>query len=83
MRHRRVVPEGRRKPVTLRATYYATYALSKPCEETPALAYLRRVGRYSCYPYFRALFGILTEQGGLQLPPLPVLHEGPRWIRPE
>lgn len=73
--------EGRRRPVVLRASYLATYRLSGACEEDAALAYLRRVGRFSCYPYFRALFSILTEQSGLQLPPLPVIAEQPRLVR--
>lgn len=73
--------EGRRRPVTLTATYLATYRLSKSCDEDAALAYLQRIGRFSCYPYFRALFGILTEQSGLQLPPLPVMAEQPRLVK--
>jgi len=73
--------DGRRRPVSLKATYLATYKLSQGCEEDPAVAYLRRVGRFSCYPYFRALFSILTEQGGLHLPPLPVISEQPRFVR--
>lgn len=73
--------EGRRKPVALNATYLATYRLSQDCDEDAALAYLRRIGRFSCYPYFRALFGILTEQSGLQLPPLPVIVEQPRLVK--
>lgn len=74
---------GRRKSVTLSATYYATYKLSRECEEAAAFAYLQRVARYSCYPYFRALFAILTEQSGLLLPPLPVLYEEPRLVKAE
>lgn len=72
---------GRRKSVSLSATYYATYKLSRDCEEDAAFAYLQRVARYSCYPYFRALFAILTEQSGLLLPPLPVLYEEPRLVK--
>jgi hypothetical protein len=72
--------EGRRKPVALTATYLATWRLSATCEEHAALAFLQRVGRFSCYPYFRALFGILTEQSGLLLPPLPVISEQPRRV---
>lgn len=72
--------EGRRKPVALSATYLVTYSLSAACEDDAAQAFLQRVGRFSCYPYFRALFGILTEQSGLQLPPLPVISEQPRWV---
>lgn len=74
---------GRRSSVTLSATYYATYKLSRECEEDAAFAYLQRVARYSCYPYFRALFAILTEQSGLLLPPLPVLYEEPRFVKAE
>jgi hypothetical protein len=73
--------EGRRKPVSLSATYLATYRLSATCEDDAAHAFLQRVGRFSCYPYFRALFGILTEQSGLQLPPLPVMSEQPRLVK--
>lgn len=73
--------EGRNKPVSLVATYLATWAVKGECEEAAAQAYLARVGRFACYPYFRALFAILTEQSGLQLPPLPVISEGPRFIK--
>ena len=73
--------DGRRKPVSLSASYLTTYRLSRSCDEDAALAYLRRVVRFSCYPYFRALFGILTEQSGLQLPPLPVISEQPRFVK--
>ncbi|AMK26225.1 MULTISPECIES: hypothetical protein [Sphingobium] len=73
--------EGRRHPVSLGARYFATYRLSAECDEKAALSYLDRVARFSCYPYFRALFSILTEQSGLQLPPLPVMKEPPRLVR--
>lgn len=73
--------ENRRRPVTLSATYLATYRLSRDCVEESAIAFLNRVGRFSAYPYFRALFAILTEQSGLQLPPLPVMHEPPRLVK--
>lgn len=73
--------EGRRKPITVGATYLATYKLSRECQEESAVAYLNRVGRFSAYPYFRALFAVLTEQSGLLLPPLPVMQEPPRLVK--
>lgn len=72
--------EGRRKLITVTGRYLSTYRLSDLCDEEAGRNFLARVGRFSAYPYFRALFATLTQQSGIMLPPLPVISDGPRWV---
>ncbi|PZQ86638.1 MAG: hypothetical protein DI534_16390 [Leifsonia xyli] len=72
--------EGRRKLITATGRYLSTYRLSDLCDEEAGRNFLARVGRFSAYPYFRALFATLTQQSGIMLPPLPVISDGPRWV---
>lgn len=72
--------EGRRKLITVTGRYLSTYKLSDLCDEEAGRTFLARVGRFSAYPYFRAMFASLTQQSGVMLPPLPVISDGPRWV---
>lgn len=72
--------EGRRKLLTVTGRYLSTYKLSDLCDEEASRQFLARVGRFSAYPYFRAMFATLTQQSGVMLPPLPVISDGPRWV---
>lgn len=72
--------EGRRKLITVTGRYLSTYKLSDLCDEEAGRKFLARVGRFSAYPYFRAMFATLTQQSGVMLPPLPVISDGPRWV---
>lgn len=72
--------EGRRKLITVTGRYLSTYNLSNLCDEDAGRKFLARVGRFSAYPYFRAMFASLTQQSGVMLPPLPVISDGPRWV---
>jgi len=72
--------EGRRKLLTVTGRYLSTYKLSDLCDEAASRQFLARVGRFSAYPYFRAMFAALTQQSGVMLPPLPVISDGPRWV---
>lgn len=72
--------EGRRKLISVTGRYLSTYNLSDLCDEEAGRRFLARVGRFSAYPYFRAMFATLTQQSGVMLPPLPVISDGPRWV---
>ena len=73
---------GRRKLISVNCRYLAIYRLSDICNEEAGGHFLRRVGRFTAYPYFRTIFATLTQQSGIVLPPLPVIHDGPRWVTP-
>ncbi len=77
-----VCMHDRSRIITVKAQYLATFALSAACDDEAARHYLERVGRFMCYPYFRAIFATLTEQSGLQLPPLPIIADQPRLVQP-
>lgn len=72
---------GRSKLVTAEARYLATFKLSSTCDAQAGEDFLRTVGRFACYPYFRALFAAMTDQCGLLLPPLPVISTPPRVVQ--
>lgn len=72
---------GRSKLVTAEARYLATFKLSSSCDAEAGEDFLRTVGRFACYPYFRALFAAMTDQCGLLLPPLPVISTPPRIVQ--
>jgi hypothetical protein len=74
--------EGRRKLLTVVATYLVTYRLNAVCDEEAGRQFLERVGRFAAYPYFRGTFALLTQQSGIMLHPLPIISEQPRWVTP-
>lgn len=67
------IRRGRKTLVNIAATYLVAYSDVAAVEPEHALAYLRRVGRFAVYPYFRSLVAVLSETGELALPTLPVL----------
>lgn len=73
---------GRKKLINISCRYLVIYRLSDVCNEDAGRLFLTRVGRFAAYPYFRSIFATLTQQGGIVLPPLPVIHDGPRWVTP-
>lgn len=73
--------EGRRKLISATCRYLSSYRLSDLCDEEAGRQFLTRVGRFAAYPYFRSIFASLTQQSGVMLPPLPVMSDGPRWVR--
>lgn len=74
---------SRSRMVKVTGRYLATFGLSSACAADAGDSYLRNVGRFACYPYFRALFATLTDQCGLLLPPLPIISGQPRLVREE
>ncbi|WP_105371690.1 hypothetical protein [Neorhizobium huautlense] len=57
------------------AKYTVSYRLSEACDEKAVKIFLRRVGVFACYPYFRGLFASLDWSANTRLPPLPVHKE--------
>lgn len=66
---------GRVKVVHCKATYFVGYSNMSGCDETAAKAFMGRVGRFTCYPYFRSLVATLDWNSRAGLPILPVLKE--------
>ncbi|MEP2117405.1 MAG: hypothetical protein ABJP87_00355 [Bauldia litoralis] len=61
--------------VHCKARYLVSYDNLEGCEHEAATAFLRRVGRFACYPYFRSLFSTLDWSANTDMPVLPVLKE--------
>lgn len=57
------------------ARYTVSYRIAQPCDEKAVKTYLKRVGVFACYPYFRGLFANLDWSANTRLPPLPVHKE--------
>jgi len=72
---------GRVKAAHCKAVYYVSYRNMTGCEETATKAFMGRVGRFTCYPYFRALLATLDWSATAKLPTLPVLRERPPGVR--
>lgn len=59
------------------ATYLIQYADLEGCSKEAASLFMRRVGRMTAYPYFRALVAHYASDAALTLEPLPIIHAGP------
>lgn len=69
------IKSGRSSLVRLRAGYSIFYDNLVDADESYAVAYLGKVGRFATYPYFRALFSLQSGAASLTIPPLPSLRE--------
>jgi hypothetical protein len=67
--------KGRKNSVQCKAKYFVGYRNMVGCDEAAAKAFMSRVGRFTCYPYFRSLLATLNWSADTQLPALPVLRE--------
>lgn len=75
-----VCRHGRKKVLSISATYLASYRIEGECEANACELFVERVGKVATYPYFRSLVASLTAQAGLMMQPLPVLSFAPRSI---
>lgn len=66
---------GRKNALSCKAKFAVAYSGLSGCEEAAVVAFLQRVGRFSCYPYFRSVFATLDWNAQTRMPPLPVLKE--------
>ncbi len=71
---------GSRKIVSVKASYMVAYDIQGDVEPDAAEQFVKRVGTFAVYPYFRAHFAELTSQAGVSLGPLPVMKEGRRLV---
>ncbi|ASY58480.1 hypothetical protein [Sinorhizobium sp. CCBAU 05631] len=60
------------------AKYSVMYKVAEPCDEEAVNAFLKRVGIFACYPYFRGVFANLDWAANACLPPLPIHKEAPK-----
>ncbi len=67
------VRSGRKKVVSIKATYAITYTNLESMKSGSVLAFVERVGRFATYPYFRSLVSQLSWESGAQLPIMPVI----------
>ncbi len=61
--------------LTCEAAYSIVYSLAEEFEEEAVLAFVKRVCKFACYPYFRSLFSTFDWAANTRLPILPVLKE--------
>ncbi|MBB4067159.1 hypothetical protein [Gellertiella hungarica] len=61
--------------VIAKARYSVAYGIEEKCDEEAVKMFLRRVGEFTCYPYFRSLVAQLDWAADTSLPPLPVHKE--------
>lgn len=57
------------------ASYVVGYALSQECDIEAVSAFVKRVGVFACYPYFRSIVANVDWAAGTHLPPMPVHRE--------
>lgn len=65
--------QSRKFLLKARATYVVAFVVEGRPTEVGALAYLRRVGAFACWPYFRSHFATLCGAAGADAPTLPVM----------
>ncbi|MBO9710470.1 MAG: hypothetical protein J7521_19890 [Caulobacter sp.] len=65
---------GRKWVLRAKSTYLVVFDVEGDPSEEGALSYLRRIGKFVCYPYFRAHFAELCSGAGAEMPPLPVMR---------
>lgn len=58
-----------------KAKYAVSYRMGEVCDEQAVETFLRRVGVFACYPYFRGLFAQIDWAANTHLPPLPIHKE--------
>lgn len=69
---------GRKQLLKLRCVYVCYYSGLEGQDEEAAIAFLKRVGRFATYSYFRSYVSQISWASGADLPMLPVLRESKR-----
>lgn len=76
------VKHSRKWLLKVKATYLVVYYVNGSATEAAKSAFLERVGRFACFPYFRGHVAHLATSAGAELAPLPVLKGNlPRAVR--
>jgi hypothetical protein len=68
-----IVSEKRKKTLTIDVVYLIIYGGLQNFTEDNVVRYMRRVGRFASYPYFRAHVSQLNWEAGTNLPILPTI----------
>lgn len=68
-----VVKRKQTKLLTVDASFFVAYKDVPDVEQEHAEAYLRKVGRFATYPYFRSLVSQMSWESAAYLPVMPVL----------
>lgn len=71
------IAEKKKQLLRCAAVYRVVYKGLEACDESAVTAFVTRVGRFACFPYFRSLVAQLGWSSDAELPPLPVLR-GPK-----
>ena len=70
-----VCKSGNRRILWSKCKYLVAYDIHGSPSEEALHIFAKRVARFAAYPYFRAHFAELASQGGLHVPPLPIIRE--------
>lgn len=70
-----LVKKGRSHRVKIKAAYVVFYSVSEAVEQKDAEAFCNKVGIFTCYPYFRQLVSVYSDNSGARLPILPLLTQ--------
>lgn len=73
---------GRKRLISLKSSYLLVYSVEGEPTEAAAEIFVKRVGAFAAYPYFRAHFSDACSQAGITLPPLPILKAPAQRITP-
>lgn len=71
------VKVGRKKVVRVSATYRIIYTNLSEMNGGAITAFVKRVGRFATYPYFRGLVSHLSWESNAELPIMPVISISP------
>lgn len=69
------IRSGKKDALVLTAKYRVSYSNLEECNEAAVEAFLRRVAKFTTWPYFRTLVATIDAAAGTRLPTLPVLRE--------
>jgi hypothetical protein len=67
------VSDKRKTTLSIDVVYLIMYSGLENCSEDNVIRYMRRVGRFASYPYFRAHVSQLNWEAGTNLPILPTI----------
>lgn len=67
------ISESRKKLLVVKVSYKVTYRNVPDVGDVHSAAFVRRVGKFATYPYFRALVAQLSWEAKAELPVMPVL----------
>jgi hypothetical protein len=68
-----IVRDGRKTTLSIDVVYLILYGGLEKCDKEQVVRYMRRVGRFASYPYFRAHVSQLNWESGADLPVLPTI----------